>query len=207
MTSIAKYLKLYLVLESGMIKMPLEEFIPAAADGGVTCIQLRDKGRSSRELFDTGRRVMELLKGRDVLFVVNDRADIAHVLGAKAVHVGVKDVPLAGIKASFPGMICGYSCNDAEDIKTAELADYIGIGPAFHTDTKADLRGLLHPSGIKELLKMTDRPAVAIGGINAGNIMQLKGTGVSGVAVSSAVCASDDPYRAAEMLRQMAEEL
>lgn len=202
-----KYLRLYLVLESGMLKMPLEEFIPAAVEGGVTCIQLRDKNFDASVRFDTGLKVMELLKGRDVMFVVNDRADIAKALGAKAVHVGVKDVPPAQLKKTFPDMIYGYSCNNAQDIETAKTADYIGVGPAFFTDTKADLRGLIGPDGIKELLQRTDRPAVAIGGIKAENIMQLKGTGIKGAAVSSAVCAAEDPYRAAKILREMADEL
>lgn len=207
MNNISNYMKLYLVLESGMLKMPLDKFIPAVVEGGVTCIQIRDKNCSSRERFDTGRRVMELLKGRDVMFVVNDRADIAAALGAGAVHVGAKDVPMAELKKAFPSMLYGYSCNNAEDVITAELADYIGVGPAFFTDTKADLRGLIGPDGIKALLENTDKPVVAIGGISADNIERLKGTGVSGVAVSSAICAAADPHKAAKILREKAELL
>ena len=201
------YLKLYLVLETKMLKCPLEEFIPAVVKGGVTCIQVRDKGFTAREQFDTGKKVMELLDGSDVRFVVNDRADIAAALGAGAVHVGAKDIPLADVRKVFPGMMFGYSCNTAEDIKTAESADYIGVGPAFPTDTKADLRSLIGPSGIAELLKLTDKPAVAIGGIGRENISQLYGIGLSGVAVSSAVCAAGDPYKAASELRELAEKL
>jgi thiamine-phosphate pyrophosphorylase len=207
MNNIPKYMKLYLVLESGMLKMPLDEFIPAVVDGGVTCIQIRDKNCSSRERFDTGRRVMDLLKGKDVMFVVNDRADIAAALGAGAVHVGAKDVPLAELQKAFPSMLYGYSCNNSDDIMTAEAADYIGVGPAFFTDTKADLRGLIGPEGIKALLQKTDKPAVAIGGINAQNIELLRGTGINGVAVSSAICAAADPYEAAKILREKAELL
>jgi thiamine-phosphate pyrophosphorylase len=202
---IDNYLKLYLVLETGMLKMPLEDFIPAVVDGGVTCIQLRDKGASSREMFDRGRRIMQLLEGKDVLFVVNDRLDIALTLGAKAVHVGIKDVPLAEAKAKFPDMVYGYSCNDMDDVRTAQVADYIGVGPAFPTDTKADLRGLIGPEGIAKLVAAAGKPAVAIGGIGASNITQLRGTGVTGVAVSSAICASVDPKGAASILREQVE--
>lgn len=94
--------------------------------------------------------VMKLLADTDVLFVVNDRADIAKTLGAEAVHVGAKDIPLSVAKKTFPEMIYGYSCNNEEDIETAKLADYIGVGPAFPTSTKEDLRGLLNPDGIKK---------------------------------------------------------
>jgi len=202
---IDKYLKLYLVLESKMLKMPLEEFIPAVVDGGVTCIQLRDKGATSWEKFFVGQKIIRLLEGRDVLFVVNDRTDLALTLGAKAVHLGAKDVPLAESKAKFPDMIFGYSCNDMDDVKTAQIADYIGVGPAFPTDTKADLRGLIGPTGIKKLVAEAGKPAVAIGGICAENIAQLSGTGVTGVAVSSAICAAENPYEAARALREQVD--
>ena len=202
-----EYLKLYLVLETKMLKVPLEEFIPAVIKGGVTCIQLRDKGRSSWEQFFVGQKVMKLLEGTDTLFVMNDRADIAATLGAKAVHLGAKDIPLADAKRIFPGNIYGYSCNNMDDINTAELADYIGVGPAFPTDTKADLRGLLSPEDIKALVAAANKPAVAIGGITKDNISKLNGIGLSGVAVSSAICASDDPYTAAKELWELADKL
>jgi thiamine-phosphate pyrophosphorylase len=202
-----KYLKLYLVLESGMLKMPLEEFIPAVIEGGVTCIQVRDKGFTAREQYDICLKVKELAGGSDVLTVVNDRADIAAAAGIHAVHVGIKDIPLNLVKKTFPQMITGYSCNDTNDIETALQADYIGVGPAFFTGTKADLRPVLGVSGIRALLEKTDKPAVAIGGINAENVLQLKNCGLAGVAVSSAVCASADPYMSARMLRERAEEL
>lgn len=122
-------------------------------------------------------------------------------------HVGEKDVPLAFAQEAFPDMLFGYSCNNMRDINTAKSADYIGVEYAFPTNTKADLRGLIGPEGIGELLKHTDRPAVAIGGITATNIEQLKGLGLAGVAVSSAICASDDPFEAAKELRALSDKL
>lgn len=202
-----EYMRLYLVLESGMLRVPLEEFVPAVIDGGVTCIQLRDKSFTSRERFRTGELLRKLLSGTGVPLVVNDRADIAAAIGADTVHVGPKDVPLAVLKKSFTDMRFGYSCNCADDIAAAADADYIGVGPAFFTDTKADLRGLLGPEGIKALMDAADKPAVAIGGINSENILRLKGSGISGVAVSSAICAASDPFAAAKELRAKAEEL
>ncbi|ADD69742.1 thiamine-phosphate pyrophosphorylase [Denitrovibrio acetiphilus DSM 12809] len=203
---IAEYLKLYLILETSMLKMPLEQFIPAVINGGVTSIQLRDKGATSAEMYATGKKVMELINGRDVLFVVNDRLDIALMLGAKAVHLGVKDIPVSNVRAKYPELILGYSCNDMDDVRAAGVADYIGSGPAFPTSTKADLRGLIGPSGIKELVAAAGKPSVAIGGITGENVDQLSNSGVSGVAVSSAICAAEDPYMAAKMLRDKLEK-
>ena len=189
-----------------MLKVPLEEFIPAVVKGGVTCIQMRNKGRTSWEKFFVGQMVMKLLADTDVLFVVNDRADLAATLGADIVHIGAKDIPLSVAKKTFSKMKFGYSCNDEDDIEIAKQADYIGVGPAFPTTTKEDLRGLLGPEGIAELVKLTDKPAVAIGGINASNAEQLKDTGVAGIAVSSAICAAEDPYKAAKELREIVDK-
>lgn len=200
-------LKLYLVLETGMLKMPLEQFIPAVIKNGVTAIQLRDKDASAAERFATGEYLTRVLSGTGVLFVVNDRIDIAKTIGARAVHLGIKDIPLLAAKKSFPDMVYGYSCNDEDDIKLAKFADYIGVGPAFTTSTKSDLRPVIGPEGIKKLIMRTGKPAVAIGGINLDNIMQLKGTGIAGVAVSSAICGAANPARAASALREKVEQL
>lgn len=200
-------LKLYLVLETQMLKKPLDVFIPEVIKHGVTAVQLRDKGLTAREQFETGRKLTELLDGTGVLFVVNDRIDLARCLGARTVHLGVKDIPLKTAKTVYPDMIYGYSCNTEEDIETAKLADYIGVGPAFMTGTKKDLRPVISPEGIARLVKLTAKPAVAIGGINAENIHTLYGAGLSGVAVSSCICAAEDPARAAAELREKAEKL
>lgn len=201
------HLKLYLVLETQMLKKPLEVFMPEVVKNGVTAVQLRDKGMSAREQYETGLKLTQLLTGTDVLFVVNDRIDLARCLAARAVHLGVKDIPLKKVKETYPDMLYGYSCNTVDDIETAKLADYIGVGPAFMTGTKKDLRPVIAPEGIAELIKLTSKPAVAIGGINAGNIHTLYGCGLAGVAVSSCICAADDPARAAAELREKTEKL
>jgi len=202
-----QYLKLYLILETDMLKMPLEEFIPQVIKGGVTAIQLRDKKSTLKERYETGAKLKQLLEGEDILFVINDRIDLAIALGVENVHLGIKDIPLEAAADTFPYSLFGYSCNCQNDIKTAATADYIGIGPAFHTDTKSDLRPVIGPEGIKSLLEGFNRPAVAIGGIHAGNILELKGSGIEGVAVSSAICAAEDPFEAAKELRELAEQL
>lgn len=204
---IKNYLKLYLVLETSMLKVPLDEFIPAVIAGGVTAIQLRDKGMTAAEQYATGLRVTELIGEKDVLFVVNDRIDTAVALGAKAVHLGIKDIPLAVAKQCFPDMIYGYSCNDVTDAETAHDADYIGVGPAFFTGTKKDLRPVIDIMKIAEIVDRAQRPAVAIGGINSDNVHELRGTGIAGVAVSSCICASDEPMVAASDLRLKIEKL
>lgn len=191
---IEKYLKLYLVLETDLLNLSLERFIKDVIDGGVTAIQLRDKSKSINERYETGRIVHNILKNEDILFIVNDRIDLALCVDACGTHLGENDLPIEVAKKHFQ-LIYGYSCNNEKDILLANKvsADYIGIGPAFHTKTKRDLRKVIGVDGISELLKKTNIPAVAIGGITLDNVYLFKNTGLSGVAVSSAICSSDNP--------------
>lgn len=192
-----------------MLKVPLDEFIPAVIEGGVTAIQLRNKEVPIEQSLKTGKRIMELIEGTDTMFAVNDRIDIAVTLGAEAVHLGVKDIPLAAAVETWPNMVYGYSCNTLADLETAVSggASYIGAGPAFYTDTKKDLRPVAGVEGIRIIAEKSPLPAVAIGGLNASNILQLKGCGLAGIAVSSALCASSDPLNDAKILRELAEQL
>jgi thiamine-phosphate diphosphorylase len=202
-------LRLYLILEESLLKVPLDEFIPAVIEGGVTAVQLRNKGFSVEHNLRTGQKVMALIEGKGILFVVNDRIDLAIALGAEAVHLGVKDIPLAAAVRTWAGMVYGYSCNSTADLKTAVEggASYIGTGPAFYTGTKKDLRPVISPEGIRAIAEESPLPAVAVGGINSGNILELKNCGLAGVAVSSALCGSADPYIDAKKLRELAEAL
>jgi thiamine-phosphate pyrophosphorylase len=203
------YLRLYLILEEQMLKLPLEEFIPAVVSGGVTAIQLRNKEFDVRRNYETGMRLMRMLEGTETVFVVNDRVDLALALGASRVHLGVKDIPLKTAAAAWPQLSFGYSCNTSEDLLTAVRggACYIGVGPAFATDTKKDLRELRGPDGIRRIVAESPFPAVAIGGINRENIALLKKCGLAGVAVSSSICASKDPYRDSLILSELAGEI
>lgn len=206
---IKNFLKLYLVLETGMLKMPLEKFIPAIIKGGITAVQLRDKDFEINERYATGLKLKELLSGTGIPFIINDRIDLALALDADMVHVGLKDIPASVVKSKFSDFTVGYSCNSSEDIHTAESAgvDYIGVGPAFVTDTKKDLRAIRGMEGIKSLAMSTSLPSVAIGGIGISNILELKNSGISGVAVSSSICASENPYEVTAKLRELAEQL
>ncbi|UOD35800.1 thiamine phosphate synthase [Deferribacteraceae bacterium V6Fe1] len=194
---IRNYLRFYLILETSMLKLPLEKFLEEVIDAGVTAIQIRDKNKSINERYDIAKTVLSTVKGHNILTVINDRLDLALALGVKNVHLGSKDIPLKVAKEKFPEICYGYSCNNLEDLKIAEevQADYIGVGPAFHTNTKDDLRTLIGPEGILDLVAMTDIPAVAIGGINLNNVNVFRKTKVAGVAVSSAICASKEPKK------------
>ena len=196
---IEQYLRLYLVLESSLLKLPLKKFIEDVISGGVTAIQLRDKEKTINERYETAKAIYDIVKSEDILFIVNDRIDLALCVGACGVHLGEKDLPIEVAKKHFQ-LIYGYSCNSEKDILLANRAkaDYIGIGPAFHTNTKKDLRKVIGVEGILTLLSKTEIPAVAIGGINIENASYFKNRKLSGIAVSSALCSSLNPKETAK---------
>jgi thiamine-phosphate pyrophosphorylase len=188
------YMKLYLVLETSMLKLPLGDFIIQAIEGGVTAIQLRDKTAPVSERYQTAKTIKKLIDGRDVLFIINNTADIAIAVGAHGVHVGINDLPPEVLRKAFPDLVVGYSCNNDEDCRTAISAGvhYAGVGPTFHTSSKADLRQVLGVDEVARLANSMDIPTVAIGGIDLNNIKKIHGT--SGIAVLSALCGSETPY-------------
>jgi thiamine-phosphate pyrophosphorylase len=206
---ITDYLKLYLILETDFLKVSLKDFINQVTDAGVTAIQLRNKSFTVRQNYEIALQIKGILQDKDVLFVINDRLDLAKAVECNNIHLGIKDIPANIVKQKYSEMIIGYSCNNTQDIEYANSfrADYIGIGPAFDTSTKKDLRNLIGSEGIKKLLEKTNIPAVAIGGINENNINKLAHTAVSGFAISSYICSSDKPYKTTNKIRQLIDSL
>ncbi|TYB32498.1 MAG: thiamine phosphate synthase [Flexistipes sinusarabici] len=208
-SEIADFLKLYLVFESSMLKLPLDEFMQQVIDGGITAFQLRDKNVSARKRVENGKKAAEFCRGNNIPFIANDRIDIARILAADGVHLGDKDIPLDIAKNEFGEFFYGYSCNNSDDVGYAAAygAAYTGIGPIFDTSTKRDLREILDKEKIRELTSASYIPSVGIGGINKTNAESLKNTGLNGIAVVSAICASENPYRETRILRELVEDL
>ncbi|HCW93275.1 thiamine phosphate synthase [Flexistipes sinusarabici] len=208
-SEVADFLKLYLIFESSMLKLPLDEFMEQVIKGGITAFQLRDKNVPARKRVENGKKAAEFCKVNNIPFIVNDRLDIARILAADGVHLGDKDIPLDIAGNKFGEFFYGYSCNNSDDVKHAAScnAAYIGIGPIFDTSTKRDLREILDKGKIRELAFAADIPSVGIGGINKTNVDSLKNTGLNGIAVVSAICASENPYRETRILRELVEDL
>ncbi|BAI81074.1 thiamine-phosphate pyrophosphorylase [Deferribacter desulfuricans SSM1] len=197
-SKIADYLKCYIILETDLIKLPLEEFLNQCIEAGAKMFQLRNKHKTARENFHIGESIKKILDGKDVFFIINDRVDLALCLDADGVHLGEKDLPADIVKRKYKDLIIGYSCNNLSDINYANQTnvDYIGIGPAFPTKTKEDHRTVLSKEDYNKLLSHTNLPAVAIGGITPKNISKFHDIPISGFAVSSYICASENPFEA-----------
>lgn len=163
-----------------------EEMAKRVLELGVRIIQLREKKMKDRDLLFTAKRLRELTESYDALLLINDRIDIAISCDADGVHLGQEDLPLDFAREIFDGLI-GISVHSAEEAKRAKKADYLGAGPVFRTMTKEDAK---EPIGVEELRKIvsaTDLPVFAIGGISFDNVKSVLETGVSGVAVVSAL--------------------
>jgi thiamine-phosphate pyrophosphorylase len=175
----------------------------AAANGGATCIQLRLKEVSARDLAGIAR---ELVRAVSVPVIVNDRADVAIAAGAAGVHLGIDDVPPGAVRAFAPeGFIIGVSVGSDDEVENSAGADYAGIGPVFHTGTKSDAGHPIGADEFKRLAVATGLPSIAIGGITALNANIVMDAGAAGVAVVSAIFGATDPRSAASVLASSIE--
>lgn len=175
----------------------------AAARGGATCIQLRLKDVSARDLVGVAR---ELVRAVGVPVIVNDRADVAIAAGAAGVHLGAEDVPpLAIRRIASSEFIVGVSVGSDAEVGNSTGADYVGIGPFFATASKADAGAPIGPEGFSRLAAATGLPAVAIGGVTAENALLAIQSGAAGIAVIAGVFSSRDPAESARRLRSAIE--
>ena len=179
--------------------------IEEAIKGGTTIVQLREKTASTKEFYDLALKVKEITSRYDVPLLINDRIDIALAVDSEGVHIGQDDMP-AGIAREIIGedKILGVSASTVEEAKKAEIdsADYIGSGAVFPTATKDDADSVSEEE-LKEIVDSIDIPVVAIGGITVENASTLKGSGIAGVSVVSAIMSAEDPKEASEKLKEI----
>ena len=187
----------------------LPEVAEEVLQNGATFLQVREKGMDHAAFLAEAGELKALAGRYHVPFVVNDSVEVALECGADGVHVGQSDIQGRDIRALIgPDKILGISANTVETALSAQKAgaDYIGVGAVFGTTTKKDAKNLTVEQ-LRAICNAVDIPVVAIGGISAGNILALRGSGVDGVAVVSAIFAQPDPGAAAKRLRALAEEL
>ncbi|WP_270505938.1 thiamine phosphate synthase [Paraclostridium sordellii] len=190
-------LKLYLVTDSEILKeRDFYKCIEDALKGGVTTLQLREKNANGKEFLEKAYKLRELTKKYNVLFIINDRVDIAMLCDADGVHVGQSDIPLREVrKLVGDNKIIGVSAHNIKEAMEAKNngADYIGVGAMFNTSTKNDAT-LVTLKELEEIDKGVEIPKVLIGGITLDNISTFKNINVDGYAIVSAILNSDDIY-------------
>ncbi|WP_167198380.1 thiamine phosphate synthase [Brevibacterium pigmentatum] len=209
--------RLYLVTDSAQCEAAgrsVAETVQAAVAGGVGIVQVRDKDIDDGDFYSLTRQVIAAVEAatrdtdRTVPVVLNDRVEVARRLNDEGenvhIHVGQTDTTVAEVRAALGAEpLIGLSAANSDEFAAARdsgVVDLVGIGPVFDTSTKADAPDGIGPDRLGELVAEAGIPAVAIGGINANRAPDLKGRGLIGICVVSAICMADDPKTAAEEL-------
>lgn len=216
-----KYLALYGVTDRWWVKQKLEkagapvtddalregllEDTKAALEGGMTYVQMREKGdpMTEDELLTEALALKALCEEYGVPFVIDDDVELAVKCGADGVHVGQSDMACVEARRALgSARVVGVSAQTVEQAVQAEQdgADYLGVGAVFPTGSKDDADDVSHDT-VKAICEAVSIPVIAIGGISKENVGQLAGLGLDGVAVISAIYASDDLKAATEELK------
>lgn len=186
----------------------LSDAVESAIRGGAGMVQLREKDLDDEAFLEEALKLKSVCVGYKVPLIINDNVAVALKADADGVHVGQSDLDAADVRGLIgPDKILGVSAHSLDEALLAVKhgADYLGVGAAFATGSKTDVNVISH--GIySEICSNVEIPVVAIGGIDAENIAELKGSGISGAAVISAVFAADDIEAAARKLKEKIAE-
>jgi thiamine-phosphate pyrophosphorylase len=180
--------------------------VEAALEGGANVIQLRKKTMPKGEQYAIALALRRLTRAHDALFIVNDHADLAIAADADGVHLGQDDLPPDVVRAlpGFEGRLIGRSTHSFEQAQLAihEGADYIAVGPVYPTPTKAG-RPPVGTGLVARVAGLSDRPFVAVGGIDLENAPEVIDAGARAIAVVRAVYDAPDPAEAARRLHEL----
>lgn len=187
---------LYVILDPSVRpERPLLEVLEAAAACGVRIFQYRHKTASMRQAYDEAGRLGHRARELDVLFLVNDRCDLALAIDADGVHLGQADLPYDHARRVLgPEKYIGISTHNALQVKEADRLgpDYIGFGPIYSPAAKRDHEPVVGLEGLMAIRPLTSLPVFAIGGIQAGHLRPVMDAGANGIAVISAVVGAAD---------------
>lgn len=202
-------LRLYAVTDRTWLNgRTLRQVVSEAVSGGATTIQIREKNSGYEDFKSQALEIQALCKENHIPFIVNDNVDLALDIDADGVHVGQSDMEAVKVRDLIgPDKILGVSASTVREAIEAERngADYIGAGAVFQTGSKSDAVNVTHDV-LREICSAVKIPVIAIGGINSGNISELKGSGIAGVAVISAIFASQDIEKSARELLELSEK-
>lgn len=189
-------------------RLPLEQQVEQAIQGGVTVIQYREKTKGYEKRREEAARVQDVCKKYQVPFLIDDDVTLAKEIDADGVHLGQGDMELAQARQILGAdKLIGITAKTVEQARAAEAggADYLGSGAVFGTSTKLDAIPMKHDL-LDEICESVSIPVVAIGGISKDNMGELKGRKMSGFALVSGIFGSADIKSATEELRILAED-
>lgn len=200
-------LTLYLISDStGLTEDEFLRRIEQALQGGVTLLQIREKNRTTLEYYELAKKVKKLTDAYQIPLIIDDRVDIALAVDAQGVHVGAEDMPVREARRLMgPDKIIGATAKRVETAMQAEAdgADYLGVGAIYPTTTKVKTV-ITSVETLQDICQHVSIPVGAIGGLHEGNCDILKGTGIQGICVVSAIMKQKDPRTAAKVLKEKA---
>jgi thiamine-phosphate pyrophosphorylase len=199
---------LYPIVDVGLLSGTVADAVAALGRAGARLVQLRAKGVADARLVALAREAAAAARAAGVMFIVNDRADVARIVGADGVHVGQDDLAPAEVRPILPGgAIVGFSTHDIAQVRAAEAQapDYVAVGPVFETRTKSDPDPVVGLEMVRAARAATRRPLVAIGGISLENASSVIAAGADGVAMISGLLRAADLEAAAREVRAALE--
>lgn len=179
---------LYAIVDAEVADRPLGLAF-RALNAGCAVVQLRAKRLDDVSFLEIAKRVRSACSHAGVPFFVNDRADIARLVGADGLHLGQDDLSIADARRVVGNMQIGVSTHTLEQAAAAEVegADLIAFGPIFETKTKENPDPIVGLQGLERVCQTVSRPVVAIGGITPENAEETRRAGASYIAVISAL--------------------
>ena len=187
---------LYVILDPSVCPArPLVEVLTAAAEAGASLFQYRNKTASMKDAYVEALALRQAAAKAGVLFIVNDRCDLALAVDADGVHLGQGDLPLdLARKVMGPDKLIGISTHNPDQVReaTAGKPDYLGFGPIFKPGSKQDHDPVIGLEGLRAMRRLTSLPVFAIGGIQIDQAGEVMRAGANGVAVISAILKAPD---------------
>ena len=191
---------LYIILDPSVSPArPLVDVLMDAAEAGASLFQYRNKTASMKEAYAEAVVLRQAAAKAGVLFIVNDRCDLALAVNADGVHLGQGDLPLdLARKVMGPDKLIGISTHNSDQVReaTAGKPDYLGFGPIFKPGSKQDHDPVVGLEGLRAMRRLTSLPIFAIGGIQIDQAREVMRAGANGVAVISAILKAPDISRA-----------
>lgn len=203
------YLKLCLVTQLTTENIQqYKSFILQAVQGGVSCVQLRQKNFSVAALYDMGLALKSLLAPLKIPLIINDHIDLAKEIDADGVHIGQGDLsPVIAREQMGSNKIIGWSVENLAQVRlanTLNCIDYIAASAVFASQSKTDCKTIWGLNGLQQVTQLAKHPVIAIGGIDHSNVASVMKNGACGVAVISAIHNHADPTQAAhDLIKQI----
>lgn len=187
---------LYVILDPSVCPArPLVEVLTTAAEAGASLFQYRNKTASMKEAYVEAIALRRAAAKAGVLFIVNDRCDLALAVDADGVHLGQGDLPLDMAKKLMgPDKLIGISTHNPYQVReaTAGKPDYLGFGPIFKPGSKQGHDPVVGLEGLCAMRSLTSLPVFAIGGIQIDQVGEVMRAGANGVAIISAILKAPD---------------